>query len=112
MGEQRVRVTDLDGSGDSDWAIIGGLLVGFLYIGVDGNLKNDFTTTNFFALKGLDCLLLLLLGTNIDEAIALGPAWLTPATADDTSRDDGDSGVGEERGEGGVVDSEAEVRDE
>lgn len=105
-------MTDLDGSGDSDRAISGSILVGFLNIGVDGNLKNDFTTANFFALKGLDCLPLLLLGTNVDEAIALGPAWLTPATADDASRDDSDSGVGEERGEGGVVDSEAEVRDE
>jgi hypothetical protein len=108
-------MTDLDGSGNGDRAISGiglGLLVGFLYIRVDGNLEDDFTTANFCALKRLDCLLLLLLRTNIDEAITLGAAWLTPATADDASRDDGDSGVGEERGEGGVVDSEAEVGDE
>lgn len=110
-----MRVTDLDGSGDSDRAIRGGslgFLVGFLYIRVDGNLKNNFTTANFLALKGLDCLLLLLLGANIDKAIALGTAWLSPATADDASSDDSDSGLGEERGEGGVVDVEAEVRDE
>ena len=107
-----MRVTDLDGGGDGDRARGGFLVVGFLYIGVDGNLKNNFTTANFLALKGLNCLLLLLLGANIDEAIALGTAWLAPATADDASSDDGDSSLREERREGGVVDIEAKVRDE
>jgi len=110
-----VRVADLDRSSDGDRAIGGGsrgLFVGLPAIRVDSNLEDDFTAANFLALKSVEGLLLLLLGTNIDEAITLGTAWLTPATADDASRDDVDSGLGEKRGEGGVVDSEAEVGDE
>lgn len=79
---------------------------------VDGDLDGDLASSNLLALQGRDGLLLLILRANIDEAVALGAAGLTPAAADNAGRDDVDTGLGEERGQAGIVDGETEVGDE
>jgi hypothetical protein len=87
-------------------------LVESVVLSIDGDLDSDFPSSNFFALKELEGLLLLLLGADIDEAIALGATRLTPSTTNDAGRGDGNSGGSEEFGEGGVIDSEAEIGNE
>ena len=77
-----MRVTDLDGSGDGNRPISGtslALLVGFLYIGIDGNLDDDVAAAHFLVLEGLEGLLLLLL----DDA--LNRRQQTPARQQNSS---------------------------
>jgi len=87
-------------------------LIGFVFLGVDGDLDGDLPSSDFLALKELEGLLLLLLGTYIDETIAFGATRLTPSTTNDASRGDGNPGGSKEFGKGGVIYSEAEVGDE
>lgn len=87
-------------------------LVGFVFLSVDGDLDGDLPSSDFLALKELEGLPLLLLGTYIDETIAFGAARLTPSTTNDASGGDSNPGGSEEFGKGGVVDSEAQVGDE
>ena len=86
-------------------------LVGFMFLSIDGDLDGNLPSSNFFALKELEGLLLLFLGTDIDEAIAFGAARLAPPTTNDASRGNGNPSGSEEFGKGGVIDSEAEVGD-
>jgi hypothetical protein len=87
-------------------------LVVFMFLRVDGDLDGDLPSSDFFALKELEGLLLLLLGTDIDETIAFGATRLTPSTTNDASRGDSNPGGSEEFGKGGVIDGEAEIGDE
>lgn len=79
---------------------------------VNGNFDSNLPSSNLFALEKLESLLLLVLGANVDESIALGATRLAPATTDDTSRVDVDTGRSEEFRESSVVNGEAEVGDE
>jgi hypothetical protein len=87
-------------------------LVGFMLLSIDGDLDGDLPSPNFFALKELEGLLLLLLRTDIDEAIAFGAARLAPSTTNDASGGYGNPSRSEEFGKGGIINSEAEVGDE
>jgi hypothetical protein len=83
-----------------------------LFLRVNGNFDSNLPSSNLFALEKLESLLLLVLGANVDESIALGATRLAPATTDDTSRVDVDTGRSEEFRESSVVNGEAEVGDE
>lgn len=76
---------------------------------VDGDLDCDGATTDLFAIESGNGLLLLSLTTNIDESVTLALAGLSPTTANDAGRDNSDSGLGEQGGKLGIVNSEAEV---
>lgn len=80
--------------------------------GVDGNLDGNGPTSELLAVQGGDGLLLVRLGANINEAIALALPGLTPAPAHDASVNNFDSGVSEESCKSSVINSEAEVGDE
>ena len=79
---------------------------------IDGDLDGDGTTTDLFALESVDGLLLFSLVTNVDEAVSLAPSGFAPPPSNDASRIDLDTGIGEESGEGVVIDVEAEVGNE
>jgi hypothetical protein len=78
---------------------------------VDGDLDGDGATGNLLALKSGNGLLLVLLRTNVDEAVALALPGVAPAAADDASRDNLEASLGEEGGEASVVNAEAKVGD-
>lgn len=92
----------------------GGISVGGGFVilrGVDGNFDCDLPSADVFALEGFDSLLLLVLGANVNEAVALAPPGCTPASADNTSRFDLDTSVGEEGRETSVINVEPKVGD-
>lgn len=93
--------------------VVGGIFLSTVVFAriVDGDLDRDGTTTDIFALEGVDGLLLFSLVTNVDEAVTLALSGLPPPS-DDASRVDVEASIGEESGEAGVVDVEAEVGDE
>ena len=80
-------------------------------IGVHCDLDRDGSATDLLALESQDGLLLLLLAANIDEAVALALAGLTPAAAHDARGLHVNACVSEERGKTGVIDVETEVGD-
>ena len=100
------------GLGSSSGLTLLALQLLFGLLGVDGDLDGNRAAGDFLALESGDRLLLLLLGANIDEAVALRLAGLAPATANDTGAVDLDAGVSEERSKASIVDVEAKVGDE
>ena len=100
-------VADAAVAGDDALSV--GLAVVFLQwlVGLDGDLDGDGTATDLFALEKLNSLRLLSLVTDIDEAVSLALARVTPTAADDASRVDSNARFCEQRGQAGVVNGEA-----
>jgi hypothetical protein len=96
--------------GSFGWLLVSGV---FLVLrSVDSNFNGDGASANFFALKSGDSFLLLFLTANVDKTVALGAARLTPASANDTGRNNIDTGLSEESRETSVINVETEVGDE
>jgi len=76
---------------------------------IDGDFDGDGATTDLLALESVDGLLLFIFVTNVDKAISFALSRLAPPPSNDTSRVDIEAGIGEESGEAGVIDIEAEV---
>lgn len=86
--------------------------LGLIGLSIDSNLDSNGSAANLFALEELNSLLLLLLTANVNETVALGLAGLPPATTNNTSRVDLNTGLGEQGAEASIIDGEAEVGDE
>lgn len=107
------------GSGGRDGGSLGGgdvrlRLTGLLLVlgSVDGNFDGNLATADILALKSLDGLVLLGFITDINETVSLAATGLSPTTANNASRGDGDTGLGKELGETGILNVEAKVGDE
>lgn len=76
---------------------------------IDSDLDGDGPSTNILAFESSDCLLLLLLASDVDKAIAFALPWLSPASADNAGRIDSDAGIGEQSRKTFIIDVESEV---
>ena len=95
------------GSGFSSISFSLGLIFSGLSINCD--LDSNSSAADFLAFDELDSFLLLLLATDINEAVALGLAGLTPAAANNTSGVNVNTSLSEQGTETSIIDREAEV---
>ena len=79
--------------------------------GIDGDLDSDGTATDFFALEGVDGLLLFGFVTDVDKAVTLAPSGGTPPLSNDASGNNIEASIGKESSKSGVVNAETEVGD-
>jgi hypothetical protein len=86
-------------------------LIGFVTLSIDCYLDGNGSSLDFFALEGGNGLLLLFLIADIDEAVALALARTTKLPADNASRNDVDTGFGEQFSERGIINVETKVGD-
>ena len=86
-----------------------GLSLSFCGLSIDSNLDSDGPAADLLAFKELDGFLLLLLATDIDEAVALGLAGLAPAATNNTGGVNVNTSLSEQGTETSIIDREAEV---
>ena len=99
------------GGGSRDLSSAVNRLLFFVLRSVDGDLDSNGTTGNLFSVEGVDRLLLVFLGADVDEAVSLALPGITPAATDNAGRSDVDAGFGEQSFEAIIVDAEAKVGD-
>lgn len=107
-GPSRIHGGNLGG----DFLLNYGLfLIGFVTLSIDRYLDGNESATDFFAFESGDGLLLFFLIADIDETVALTLARTTILPTDNASRNDVDTGFGEQLIERDVIDVETKVGD-
>jgi len=107
-GPSRIHSGNLGGAFLLNYSLF---LIGFVILSVDCYLDGDGSSTDVLALESDNGLLLLLLIADIDETVALTLARTTILPADNTSRNDVDTGFGKQIIERGVINVETKVGD-
>jgi hypothetical protein len=78
----------------------------------NSDFNSNFAPIDFLVCECLESLLLLLLRTDVDEAVAFAATGAAIATAYNTSRNDVNVSRSENISEGNIVDIESEIGDE